>query len=233
MPRPPFGRPRVSPMRSHALLVLLTIEFFVAPAFLSQENRSVWVLLHAVFQALIFVFLIGIVRHRMLAGICTGLLIAGMLLSQIGSEPGGWAANTADLANATATMIVLAVALKRFFVITDVTAATISSALAVYLIAGIFWSLLYTIIESASPGSFFIGGDTVSRTDLHYFSYVTMTTLGYGDVVPRHGFARSCALAQALLGQVFIAVIVGRLVAIYVSRGSTPPAQVTGQDDEQ
>ncbi|MEM9071968.1 MAG: potassium channel family protein [Myxococcota bacterium] len=83
----------------------------------------------------------------------------------------------------------------------------------VYLLAGIAWAFLFAFIHTFVPESFDLtrgSGDEFG--DLLYFSLVTLATIGYGDIVPLSKFARMAAVLEALFGQVFLAILVARLV---------------------
>ncbi len=91
----------------------------------------------------------------------------------------------------------------------------------VYLLAGIAWAFLYALIETSAPGSFHLADGVVGSRDrisqLIYFSLVTLTTLGYGDIVPISGFARTTASLEAIFGQAYLAVLVARLIGLRLS----------------
>ena len=102
-----------------------------------------------------------------------------------------------------------------------VSSDTIAAALCAYLLVGLAWAMAFAILETAVPGSISFGSrphvePLISRC--LYFSYVTLTTLGYGDVTPQSGPAGSLAFVEALTGQLFMAVLVARLVAIQTSQ---------------
>ena len=85
------------------------------------------------------------------------------------------------------------------------------------LIAAAF-AAAFTIIELAAPGSFEgidPGGDV--RVELTYFSFVTLTTLGYGDIVPTNQLARALATGEAIVGQVYLGVFVASLVGLHLA----------------
>ncbi|HEV8523330.1 MAG TPA: potassium channel family protein [Terriglobales bacterium] len=88
------------------------------------------------------------------------------------------------------------------------------AALSAYLLAGIFFGLFYWILEQIRPGTFAAAGD-LSRASAIYFSFVTLATLGYGDIVPRTDVARGLAIVEGVGGQLFLAVMVARLVSLY------------------
>lgn len=91
------------------------------------------------------------------------------------------------------------------------------AALSAYLLAGLFFGVAYWALERAAPGSFG-GGPLAALPDAIYFSFVTLATLGYGDIVPRGDIARGLAVVEGVGGQLFLAVMVARLVSLYVRK---------------
>jgi hypothetical protein len=95
----------------------------------------------------------------------------------------------------------------------------IAGAAVVYLLMAIMWTFIYRVIETAHPGSF-----TVSTTDIYermrfiYFSLVTITTLGYGDIVPQTSLASSLATLEAVVGQLYLVTTVAWLVGVRVTQ---------------
>lgn len=87
------------------------------------------------------------------------------------------------------------------------------AALSAYLLAGFYFGILYWALEQIRPGTFSAGG--LSRGGAIYFSFVTLATLGYGDIVPRTDVARGLAILEGVGGQLFLAVLVARLVSLY------------------
>jgi hypothetical protein len=94
------------------------------------------------------------------------------------------------------------------------------AALSAYLLAGLLFGVLYWSVATAWPGSFGEAGDAVRFTlsSAIYFSFVTLATLGYGDVLPRSEVARGLAVLEAVGGQLYIAVTIARLVGGQRSR---------------
>lgn len=88
------------------------------------------------------------------------------------------------------------------------------AALSAYLLAGIFFGLFYWVLEQIRPGTFTATGE-FTRMSALYFSFVTLATLGYGDIVPRTDVARGLAIVEGVGGQLFLAVMVARLVSLY------------------
>jgi hypothetical protein len=97
-----------------------------------------------------------------------------------------------------------------------------------YLLLGMAWAILYSMLDTVWPGSFAIGAQLAeqvqgdqSRIQLFtYYSFITLTTVGYGDVTPLSMPARTCAWLEALTGQFYLAVLVAGLVGALLSRTS-------------
>ena len=105
-------------------------------------------------------------------------------------------------------------ALRFAMTATKIDAEHLCGALSAYLLAGTCCGLLYWVIEQVQPGSFVVSGD-FSQTSAIYFSFVTLATLGYGDIAPRADVARGLAVLEGVGGQLFLAVLVARLVSLY------------------
>ena len=118
-------------------------------------------------------------------------------------------------------------AMRQVLFTGDVTPNKLTGAVCVFLLLGIIWTMLYTLAESLSPGAF--NGLQHSEDelpyiewyehfpDLTYFSFVTLTTLGYGDITPKLPLARFLAYLQAIVGQLYIAIMVASLVGAHLA----------------
>ena len=102
---------------------------------------------------------------------------------------------------------------------TQVDAEHLYAALSAYLLAGIYLGLSYWVLEQMKPGTFSFTGE-FSQASAIYFSFVTLATLGYGDIVPRADVARGIAIVEGVGGQLFLAVLVARLVSLYSKAGN-------------
>lgn len=115
-----------------------------------------------------------------------------------------------------------ALMLRKIFVATPkVTSDTIYGAISVYLLFGMIWTFGYTILESVAPGSFTKGGDPIEAIFDNFvgFSFVTISTLGYGNIVPTTPRADAMATSEAVVGQIYLTVLVARLVAMHMRSG--------------
>jgi len=103
----------------------------------------------------------------------------------------------------------------------------IYGAICAYLLLGYAWTFGYSLIEELQPGSFTstaspMPHDLVGRVmQLRYFSFVTLATVGYGDIVPHTPAARTMALLEAILGQFYLVALVGRLVGLHIVHGNS------------
>ena len=111
-------------------------------------------------------------------------------------------------------LFAVAVALRFAMGGTKVDAEHLCAALSAYLLAGIYFGLLYWVLEQIHPGTL-IAASSISRTGAAYFSIVTLATLGYGDIVPRTDVARGLAIVEGVGGQLFLAGLIARLLSLY------------------
>ncbi|MBW1775029.1 MAG: two pore domain potassium channel family protein [Deltaproteobacteria bacterium] len=95
----------------------------------------------------------------------------------------------------------------------------IIAAAVVYLLIAVMWSYFYSVLEMIHPGSFNLPDNTVGlmQNRFIYFSFVTITTLGYGDITPNTSFASSLSMVEAVVGQLYMTVQVAWLVGIHVA----------------
>ena len=100
----------------------------------------------------------------------------------------------------------------------EITDDTIRGSLSVYLLLGVLFALLYRIVYILKPTEFADSIEPGMFPEFLYFSFTTLTTLGYGDISPLGPISRSLTTLEAITGPVFLTVLVSRLVGFYVSR---------------
>ena len=101
-----------------------------------------------------------------------------------------------------------------------ITSGRLYASASLYFILAVFWGILYNLLNTVFPGSFLEIGPGRAHTDIHrgtlfYFSITTLTTLGFGDVLPLTPIARMLAALESATGVLYIAITVARLVAAY------------------
>jgi hypothetical protein len=128
-----------------------------------------------------------------------------------------------------AILFLLLLLLIRVFRKGPVSGSRLQGAVAVYLLLGLTWAHAYVIFNRDHPDSFVSLENTPPTVaGWTYFSFVTLTTVGYGDIAPKAPAARMLAVSEALTGQLYLAVMLARLVALQVSSGTD-----SGADSEK
>ena len=112
------------------------------------------------------------------------------------------------------SVFILVVVLHTVLMSVEVSMDTLYGAIAAYLLIGVVWGMAYDLLEIASPGSFFslIHVERFTWGDFTFFSFVTLTSVGYGDMVPVGGHAKSLAIVESVMGVMYPAVLIGRLI---------------------
>ena len=154
--------------------------------------------------------------------IAIGLAVAGIVLTILAAATPGDAFALSSLASA-AGFIVIAVWCIATQVLKsqEISANRLVGTVTLYLLFGVLWAIAYDVIEQINPGSFNGISEPVAMgwtSDWLYFSFVTMTTLGYGDIAPISATARTFAYLQAVFGQFYIAILVAGLVSAYITK---------------
>ena len=124
------------------------------------------------------------------------------------------------LSSAVFSLLLSGVVFHHIFRSGHVTVHRISGAVAAYVLIGLVFAFLYDAIERLAPGSFNFATAGARGTSLNdpmaYFSFTTLTTVGYGDVTPQTPLTQSLANLEALIGQLFPAILISRLVALEI-----------------
>lgn len=208
------------------LLIALVALFAVAP-FLEAAPQGR--LLEAVLMTLVLVAAVLAVggRHRML--IITSLLMMPALV-------GKWVHHIRPDLFPPAAMLICEIVFIAFIIVNllrfilrapKVNHEVLCASLSVYLMFGLVWSLAYRVVSAITPGAFaFAGaeGPSMQAFSAFYFSLVTLTTVGYGDITPVSNVARMLAAMESMTGTLYVAVLVARLVALYSAPHPSTPA---------
>jgi voltage-gated potassium channel len=107
-----------------------------------------------------------------------------------------------------------------------VNAEVLCAGIAGYLTLGLMWVFAYLVVADLIPGAFSVpAGSQLDRFSALYFSIITLTTTGYGDITPVAGIARMLAMMEAITGTFYVAVLISRLVALYSVSTNTADTQ--------
>ncbi len=127
-------------------------------------------------------------------------------------------------------LVTAAIIVHRVLAKPTVTVQSIYGALSAYLVVGLMFAAFYAAIDHLTTQDFFANNQPATTQTFQYFSFTTLTTLGYGDFTAAENGGRAVAVLEALTGQVFLATLVARLVAAYrgtTRRSNPPPARRT------
>jgi voltage-gated potassium channel len=213
--------------RHLALLISILLLFVTAPVFVSLHDG---ILIMNIISVTVLVAGSYALSERKylfaIAVVLSAITIAGTGLVLAFQQP--WA-----LLVSSSSIVVLV----AFFCVTilsyvlgsgRVTSDKIFAAICVYMLLGYGWTFVYSILLELQPGSFAVTGefgrnDYVGRMlQLRYFSFTTLTTVGYGDIVPHSPAARTMAILEAVMGQFYLVALVGRLVGLHIVHGTDP-----------
>ena len=208
------------------MLVGLLITILSGPLIdeLTEPGANLWI--QVAFTATLLVAVFSMVASRVwfIVGLLLTITAAGgtVIAGVTGSE-------TAQFATVLALLAYCVIAL--FFTLEvlirpgRITANQIIGAISGYRLAGVALSLINLVIYQLLPGSFKglekAPGVAVDGSSLFYYTFVTMTTLGYGDITPQRPLAEAVAYLTAIAGQFYIAILVAYLVGGYLSQGDS------------
>lgn len=199
------------------LLISLVALILVFPV-VDALGFGTWIF--EIFSSAILLSAVNAVSEKRVYFVLTLLMAAPALVATWAAEMTGspWFDFLGKVLSAAALMLVVGLLLAHVLKSERVNKEKIFAALSVYLLIGFIWALLFAIVEFLLPGSFRLTGDQVADPGVRvYYSFVTLTTLGYGDIVPIAPVARSLAIVEALIGQLYLAVLVARLVGLYIA----------------
>ena len=210
--------------RFSLLLTSIVAMFLVVP--LSSNSPRVIDEVFGWFSIAILVSCLrAITRSRKFFIVMVQLTVVNVLLStsEILIEDESMLFVVAVLLFKVAYFLIVFTSIMRFVLNKDeVSGDKICGAISAYLLMGIIWSFIYTLFYYLNPATFsvpeaWLTTDTVNSFWSIYFSFTTLTTLGYGDVTPQTPLTQSYAVMEAAVGQVFLAVIIARLIALHIT----------------
>jgi hypothetical protein len=198
----------------YSIVMFTVVLLFVAVVLLDAEENVVGVnLLKLTFSLLVMSAALassGTLRRRLVIG---PPIIVWLVLSwtRPGEFPGG-VDPVADILLFGVLVYLAALLIKSTVVAGRITLDTVSGGIAAYLLLALAWAVSFHLIDILSPGSFTAALSHDFGASL-YFSLVTITTLGYGDIAPVASHARIWTVLEAVVGLLYVAVIIARLVA--------------------
>ncbi len=198
------------------LTIVLALRVFLAPVMPAGQS-----FIESISQVLVIGALVYMAattrRHLVIAGVLgsVGIVLEFLELAMPEFHTIEWI-RVGDFA--LLLIYVFWLMIRDLFTAKTVDAVILLLAVNCYLLIGILFSFFYMLVEIYEPGtSFVLAGDLTQPVwnHLYYFSFVTLTTLGYGDIQPVSPIARFLAIAEAVSGVLFTGILVARLVGLY------------------
>lgn len=210
-----------TPGARYGLLLLLLIATYLLSAFTSGP------LINST-QIVVFVLMLLLtLRNSLIAQWIARLMIIVVLIGSTVAfvialtQPSPTAVGAAQLWTGLVLLAATAVIVRRILAAPTVTLQSIYGALSAYMIIGLMFAAFYAAMGKLGSGPFFADGQPGDTRTFQYFSFTTLTTLGYGDFTAAQNAGRAVAVIEAMFGQVFLATLVARLVSAF--RPSGPP----------
>jgi len=210
---------------SYLLCSILTL--LIGTAF-TGSSRVFLIFFCLLFSAVLLTAVISICQRRKTLGIGLAIVFLMLILNV-----SGFLFNSYSLTVLHNILVIIFLAFVFYHVLSavfdddQVTLDTIIGTVCLYLLAGLLWAYLYSTILVIDTAAFrydlassTFESTTLSNSNLQpliYLSFVTMATLGYGDIVPVSGPAQTACYLQAVFGQFYFAILVSRLVSLYIS----------------
>ena len=162
-------------------------------------------------------------RRLRVAGALILTIVLGVVIASVAGE-----GTTVDGLTAIANALLVALAppavvtgvVRNLRATGTVTVTVVAGALCLYLLVGLFFAFTFTAIQNLGGAPFFANGDAATSARAVYFSFVTMTTVGYGDFTARTNLGHIWAVTEALLGQIYLVTVVAAIVGRLVPRGA-------------
>lgn len=224
--RGPVKRERDKAGRGRFLLLLvsLVLLFVLYPVLRDAGGPNRYLL-----DAFLLVVILGSVRAAVddrWQLIVAVLLVCAVVVARVSShhDAGSTEVGISTLVSSMALFVYVEWILLRYVLgLGPVTSDKVQAATCAYLFLAIIWACLFSLLEVLNPGSFSYSGELPPGGSgqifglFQYYSLVTLSTLGYGDMTPATSLARSVASVEAVVGQLFLAVLIARLVGLHVA----------------
>jgi hypothetical protein len=203
--------------RNHPIYLALSLLLLLIAQPIINVVPFAQCLILALFTLVLISAMLSVIADRKQFAVLCVLVLPLVMLTWLSRlvEVGFWAIVGANLMFVAFLLYLIVLMLKRILAETVVTGNTLIRAVSIYLMLGIAWAFVYHALEWFDPQAISLLEADSPWADFAYFSFTTMTTLGYGDIVPLSPMARSLVMLQAVLGPLYLTILVAKLVAAY------------------
>jgi hypothetical protein len=211
------------------LLIFIIAMLIVGPLF--EEFVKIRILMDILWSAIFVsaIYAVSQKKHHIVIGVLLALPMLGSIWTKYFVQ---YKALIAVGSLCGAAFFLFAIIQMLIFIYShkEVTRDLIIGAAVVYLFMALMWTFIFVAVETLHPGSFNIpeGQNIEASRQFVYYSFVTLTTLGYGDITPATSMARSLCILEAVIGQLYLVVQVAWLVGVHVSQSML---KKTGRDE--
>jgi hypothetical protein len=208
-----------TPRRYGILLAIVTASYVLSALFTTKWIADTQIVLFT--AAGLIAIRNSRLRRRHARVVTTAAFLVSLLVILVGLHQGGDVGRgVASVWKAALLLLIAAAIVRQILALSEVTMQSIYGAISTYLIIGLMFAALYSAIYHLHNHMFFANGRSGhSTSDFQYFSFTTLTTLGYGDFTAAGSGSRAIAMLEAMTGQIFLATLVAKLVASFRPSG--------------
>jgi hypothetical protein len=210
-------------------LLVVSLGYFIVLNSMG-EFWSGRLLAHILFSFIIVAGVLTTFKKKWLSLVAIGLGAACLLLNwAVEIRPGNGLAALAVSFNLIYLGILSAVVIAQVYSSGPVTAHRIRGAIVIYILLGVMWAFTYQVVALIIPQAFrlpeglILGDPDTLRREMIYFSFVTLTTTGFGDITAVHPVARTLVVLEALVGQLYPAIVLAWLVSLAIMHQKEKP----------
>jgi len=213
-PAAPGAPPGVPPERFGLLLLLLIFTYLLSAFTTGTVVNAVRIVL---FAAALLLALRSALVTKWVARLIAGVTLAGSAaaLALAVAQPSGTGAGVAQIWTGLVLLGAVVAIVHRVLRSPQVTLQSIYAAVSAYMIIGLMFAAFYGAMNRLGGTPFFANGQPGNTRTFQYFSFTTLTTLGYGDFTAAGNGGRAVAVLEAMVGQIFLATLVARLVSAF------------------
>ena len=192
------------------VLVLLIVTVFFT---ISAPNEPwAWLATTATLSMTLMIAMVASGAHKRWVRVGIAVAVTGFVMSTVLAITQGDARRYLSIASLLLTLLAAGAIIRRVRSYTEIDTLTIMAAVCIYVLLGMFFAFTFECIGEFGSRPFFTAHDAGTRSDYTYFSFITMATVGYGDLTAQGGLGRAFAVTEGLLGQIYLVTTVAALV---------------------
>lgn len=198
------------------VLLLLLLTYILSSALPNSRWSAVVLTITAAVTVMATLAASGVGRRRRRLALLLG--IVAVVVAVIAATVGGKGEGIPGAISAILLTGCLVAIIRRISKHDHVSSQTLLGAMCCYVLFGLVYTFIYAAIGKLGNEPFLSPAGNHTLSDYLFFSYTTLTTTGYGDLIPATGLGRALAMLEALMGQLFLVTVVARLVALWIPR---------------